>query len=82
MRLPKSRSMTLSRVRVLVIERLMPLGATRSSAKFVDVSMLVLTGGRERTEAAYRDLLANAGFAVVAVAAVNDEISVLEAIPV
>ena len=68
--------------RLLVIERVLPPGATPSPAKFVDLSMLVLTGGRERTEAAYRDLLERAGFTVNAVVAVSDEISVLEAIPV
>jgi hypothetical protein len=70
-----------SSARLLLIERVLPPGAAPSPAKLVDLSMLVLTGGRERTEAAYRDLLERAGFAVSAVTAVNDEISVLEATP-
>jgi O-methyltransferase domain/Dimerisation domain len=79
--LRNARQAMASSARLLVVERVLPLGAVPSAAKLVDLSMLVLTGGRERTEAAYTALLARAGFAVTAVAPVNDEISVLEAAP-
>lgn len=51
---------------LLVIERLLPeSGPTDSLAVPWDVHMLCNTGGRERTEAHYRDLLAEAGFELV-----------------
>jgi len=47
---------------VLVFERLMPERITKPEpATEADVAMLVLTGGRERTEGEYRGLLAAAG---------------------
>jgi hypothetical protein len=48
--------------RVCIIESVVPQGNTPSSAKLLDVNMLVMTGGQERTEAEYADLLARSGF--------------------
>lgn len=67
--------------RLLVIERLIPPGNAPSYGKLVDVTMLVLTGGRERTEEEYRALLASAGFATRRVVSVSGETSVIEAEP-
>ncbi len=47
---------------LLVIEHLLPEGPVGSPAALLDVTMMVLTGGRERTEAEYRRLLRRAGF--------------------
>lgn len=51
---------------LIVIEELLPAIATddpaTASAFRTDLTMLVSTGGRERTEAAYRDLIDAAGF--------------------
>jgi hypothetical protein len=47
--------------RLLVIERLLPPGNAPSEAKLFDISMLVVLGGRERTESEYRRLLRGAG---------------------
>jgi hypothetical protein len=46
--------------RLLVGEAVLPAGSEHSLAKLVDVEMLVI-GGRERTEAEYRDLLERSG---------------------
>ncbi|GLI01488.1 methyltransferase [Phytohabitans aurantiacus] len=53
---------------LLIIERLLPEAReTDSLAVPWDIHMLCNTGGRERTESHYRALLAEAGFALVAV---------------
>jgi SAM-dependent methyltransferase len=52
------------RGRVLIIDRVLPELAGRDAFQslLVDMLMLVATGGRERTEAEFRDLLEAAGF--------------------
>jgi len=46
--------------KLLLIEAVIPPGNTPSFHKFMDLNMLVMTGGRERTEDEYRALLAAA----------------------
>ncbi|HKC64705.1 MAG TPA: methyltransferase [Pyrinomonadaceae bacterium] len=48
--------------RLLLVETVVPEGNEPSFAKMMDLQMLVMTGGRERTEAEYRDLFASGGF--------------------
>jgi hypothetical protein len=67
--------------RILVIERVIPGGNAFSSGKLVDISMLVLTGGKERTESEYDSMLLKAGFIVQKVIAVNYETRVITAEP-
>ena len=45
----------------------------------MDINMLVMTGGRERTEAEYRSLLEAAGFTLTRVAVTPLELAVIEA---
>jgi hypothetical protein len=52
-----------------------------SLGKFMDVAMLSLTGGRERTEAEYAKLLASANFRLNRVVPVNAQFCVIEALP-
>ena len=66
--------------RLLVVERVLPQDSTPAPVKLIDVSMLVLTGGRERGEAEYRVLLAQAGLIVRSVVPIDGEISVIEAV--
>jgi hypothetical protein len=68
--------------RLLVVERLIPPGAAPAPGKLTDVIMLVLTGGRERTEAEYRALLEAGGFALTRVVSTGSPMSILEARPV
>lgn len=53
-----------------------------SLGKVVDLIMLVLTGGQERTADEYRDLLASAGFRLNKAVPTAAEFAVIEAIPV
>ena len=48
--------------RLLVIDRVLPPGNEPDGAKWLDILMLALLGGKERTEAQWRELLAAGGF--------------------
>jgi precorrin-6B methylase 2 len=67
--------------RLLVVELLVPPGNGASFAKSMDAAMLVV-GGRERTEAEYRGLLAAAGFELTGTIPAQGELHVIEATPV
>jgi SAM-dependent methyltransferase len=51
--------------RVLITETVVPPGNEREGAKWLDLLMLVLAGGRERTESEWRALLEGAGLETV-----------------
>jgi hypothetical protein len=53
-----------------------------SNGKFIDVVMLMLTGGRERSVDEYRELLASAGFRLSKVVPAAAQFAVIEAFPV
>jgi hypothetical protein len=53
-----------------------------SNGKFIDIVMLVLTGGRERSVEEYRELLAGAGFRLNRVVPTAAQFAVYEALPV
>ena len=61
------RSAARPHARLLVAENVIQPGNDRSGAKWLDLLMLVLAGGRERTEAEWRVLLQGAGFQPVAI---------------
>lgn len=48
--------------KLLLVESIIPSGNEPSPVKLVDIVMLMMTGGRERTEAEYRSLLRSTGF--------------------
>jgi hypothetical protein len=64
---------------VLVIESVLPTGNDPHPGKSADLQMLVLTGGRERTEPEYRGLLEKSGFTSVRVLPTSTAVSVIEA---
>lgn len=64
---------------VLLIEVVMPDGAQRHWAKTLDVMMLAITGGRERTLPQYRDLLAAAGADLISLTPTATPFSIIEA---
>jgi hypothetical protein len=66
--------------RVLIVEMVVPAGNAEAAVKHLDVTMLVFTGGRERTEREYRDLLAGAGLRLLRSAATESSFSILEAV--
>jgi hypothetical protein len=68
--------------RLLVIEVLNPPGDAPHYGKFVDLQMLVITkGGRERTEAEYRELFASAGFTLSRVVPTGSDVCLIEGRP-
>jgi hypothetical protein len=66
---------------LLLIEGVIPPGNDESFTKFLDLNMLLIPGGQERTEAEYRQLLASAGFRLTRIVPTRTEISVIEAAP-
>jgi hypothetical protein len=52
------------RARVLLIESVVPVGNAPNGSKWLDLLMLVLSGGRERTEEEWRGLLARTSLEV------------------
>lgn len=68
------------RGRVAIVEMLIPEDGAPHRATLMDLNMLVLTdGGRERTEAEYRALCADAGLRVTRVTPTPTPLTVLEA---
>jgi hypothetical protein len=66
--------------RLLVVENLLPEQGPAGFAALLDVEMMIYTaGGRERTEAEYRALLARAGLTLVRAVQVGDAVFALEA---
>lgn len=64
---------------VLLLEMVMPEGPEPHAAKVLDVMMLAVTGGRERTRAGYEALLDGAGMDLVRVVPTPSPISIIEA---
>ena len=66
--------------RLLLVETVVPEAEGPPLPKLMDVHMLVMTGGRERTAAEFRDLLARAGFEMTRVIPTNSPMCVVEAV--
>jgi SAM-dependent methyltransferase len=67
---------------LLVIERLIAPPNEGADAKFSDLNMLVLPGGRERTREEFEALVATAGFRLSQVIATGTRMSMLQALPI
>jgi len=68
--------------RLLLIEPIIPSGNGPSFNKLLDLLMLVWTpGGKERTEAEHRTLLASAGFKLARIIPTSSPVSIIEAVP-
>jgi len=67
--------------RLLIVEMVLPDGDTPHPGKVLDMVMLVVPGGQERTEAEYVPLLRNAGFRFTRVVPTQSAVSVVEAVP-
>ena len=66
---------------VLVLESPLPEGGEAHHAKVLDIVMLALTGGRERTQREYQALFEAAGFRLDRVAATAGPFSVIVGVP-
>jgi hypothetical protein len=65
--------------RVLIVETLVPETPGPHLGKSLDVTMLAVTGGRERTKAQYAALLAETGFALRRVLPTASQHTIVEA---
>jgi SAM-dependent methyltransferase len=68
--------------KLLLIEMVIAAGNERDLGKFLDLHMLALLGGRERTGAEYRSLLAKASFTLTRIVPTQAGASVVEATPI
>ncbi len=64
--------------KLLLVEGVVPPGNDPSFTKLLDLNMLVLPGGKERTEAEYRALYGSAGFRLTRIVPTKSEVSVIE----
>jgi len=67
--------------RLLIIEMVLPTGNTSHPGKTLDMIMLTVPGGQERTEPEYRQLLEKAGLRLTRVVPTKSEVSIVEALP-
>jgi O-methyltransferase domain/Dimerisation domain len=65
--------------KLLIVEFVLPEGDEPHIGKLLDMTMLVVTGGEERTANEYRTLLARAGLTVTRVVSTGSDVSIVEA---
>jgi hypothetical protein len=68
--------------KLLLVETVIPAGNEPSFAKLLDLNMLVLPGGQERTEKEYRALFDAAKFKLNRIVPTKGGVDVIEALPV
>jgi hypothetical protein len=66
--------------RLLVVESVIPPGNEPFGGKLLDLVMLLIPGGKERTEAEYRTLFAQAGFELTRITPTRSEVSIVEGV--
>ncbi|WP_437224476.1 methyltransferase [Planctomicrobium sp. SH661] len=64
--------------KLLVVESVIPPGNDPFPGKLLDLVMLIIPGGKERTEAEYRSLFDQAGFDLVKIVPTDSGVSVIE----
>jgi len=67
--------------RLLVVESVIPPGNDPGFGKLLDLNMLLIPGGKERTESEYRELYAAAGFRLTRIVPTQSDVSVIEGRP-
>jgi hypothetical protein len=66
--------------RLLMVESVIPPGNEPSFSKLLDLTMMVIPGGLERTEEEYRKLFEDAGFQLTRILPTSAEVSVIEGV--
>ncbi|MHA6793087.1 methyltransferase [Pseudonocardia bannensis] len=66
--------------RVLIVEMVLPEGDEPHPGKLLDLAMLALVGGQERTGEEYRELLAGVGLEMTRIVPTASAVSVIEAV--
>ena len=64
--------------KLLVVESVIPPGNEPFGGKFLDLVMLLIPGGKERTEDEYRKLFGEAGFELTRVVPTGTEVGIIE----
>jgi hypothetical protein len=67
--------------RLLLMEFVLPEGKQPHPGKLVDLWLMILMGGKERTSAQYADLLGGAGFRLDRVVDTAAAVSIIVAVP-
>lgn len=68
--------------KLILIEAVVPETSEPHFSKFIDLNMLVITGGRERTEAEFRQLYEASGFRLTRIVPSESPFSVIEGVKV
>jgi len=68
--------------KLLVVEMVITPGNEPSDAKLLDLEMLVITGGRERTEAEFNNLFVSSGFKLSRIILTKESVCIIEGIRV
>ena len=68
--------------RLAIVEIVLPNRNEPHVGPLIDLNMMVMTGGTERTEAEYRQLLGNSAFQLERVVPTKSPFSIIEAVPV
>jgi len=68
--------------KLIVLDSLVNTDGAFDFTKWKDLEMLILPGGRERTEDEFRTLLGNAGFKITRTIPLPSMVSIIEAVPV
>ena len=66
--------------KLILVEAVVPSGSEPHFSKFIDLNMLVMTGGRERTEGEFRALYDAAGFRLTRIVPTESPFSVIEGV--
>ena len=66
--------------KLILVEAVVPAGSELHFSKFMDLNMLVMTGGRERTEEEFRELYEASGFRLTQVVPTESPFSVIEGV--
>jgi hypothetical protein len=67
--------------RVLLVDMIVPDNGVNCFSKLLDLNMLVMTGGRERSETEFRTLLEASGYKLTKIVSTMAPQSVIEAVP-
>ncbi|QDT44465.1 Multifunctional cyclase-dehydratase-3-O-methyl transferase TcmN [Gimesia alba] len=66
--------------KLLIVESVIPAGNDPFAGKFLDLVMLLIPGGKERTAEEYQSLLEQAGFKLTRIIPTESELSIIEGV--
>ncbi|MEU2733295.1 methyltransferase, partial [Streptomyces griseoviridis] len=66
---------------LLVVDPVIPPGNQPHASKTIDVSMLAVVDGKERTQAEFEDILGKGGFTVSRILTTPSLMSIVECVP-